>query len=69
MAADLAGDFRDEVICTGPARSGTGRAVYIYTNMEPIRKRDVTRLASREYREWLARNLCAGYGSYFEWQR
>jgi hypothetical protein len=68
VAADLGGDYRDEIVCTGPARSGNGRAVYIYTNTEPIRQRGVTRLASREYLEWLARNLCAGYGSYFEWQ-
>ena len=25
-------------------------------------------LARHEYRTWLARNLTAGYGSYFEWQ-
>ena len=68
VAADLGGDYRDEIVCTGPARSGNGRAVYIYTNTEPIRQRGVTRLASREYLEWLARNLGAGYGSYFEWQ-
>ncbi len=67
MTADLAGDFRDEVVCTGPGRSG-GRASYIYTNTEPIRKRELTRTADREYRMWLARNIGAGYGSYFEWQ-
>ncbi len=67
IAADLAGDFRDEMVCTGPGRSG-GRAVYIYTNTAPIQKREITRLASREYRLWLARNVGAGYSSYFEWQ-
>ena len=67
MTADLAGDFRDEVICTAPGKNGAP-AVYIYTNTEPIQKREVTRLANREYRMWLARNLGAGYGSYFEWQ-
>ena len=65
-AADLAGDFRDELIClTG---EGNRRSVVIYTNTTPIAKRGVTRLADREYRTWLARNLTAGYGSYFEWQ-
>jgi len=67
LAADLAGDFRDEVVCTGPGRSG-GRAVYVYTNTEPLRKREITRTADREYRLWLARNISAGYASYFEWQ-
>ena len=42
--------------------------VRIYTNPAPITRREVTRLADREYRMWLARNLGAGYGQYFEWQ-
>jgi rhamnogalacturonan endolyase len=65
-AADLAGDFRDELICT--ITENERRSVVIYTNTTPIQKRGVARLADREYRTWLARNLCAGYGSYFEWQ-
>jgi rhamnogalacturonan endolyase len=65
-AADLMGDFRDELICT--ATINNRQTVVIYTNTTPIRKRDVTRRADHEYRTWLARNLTAGYGSYFEWQ-
>jgi hypothetical protein len=42
--------------------------VKIYTNVAPIARREVTRLGDREYRMWLARNLGAGYGQYFEWQ-
>ena len=34
----------------------------------PAAKKAITRTASREYREWLAKNLGGGYGSYFEWQ-
>jgi Sulfatase-modifying factor enzyme 1/Rhamnogalacturonan I lyases beta-sheet domain len=67
MAADLVGDFRDEVVCMGTTKQGR-RAIFVYSNVEPADRRDVTRLASREYRLWLARNLGAGYGSYFEWQ-
>lgn len=67
MVADLAGDFRDEVVCIGPAEGG-GTAVSVYTNLEPISRREVTRTADREYRLWLARNMGAGYASYFEWQ-
>ncbi|MSU65514.1 MAG: hypothetical protein EXS38_05300 [Opitutus sp.] len=65
-AADLMGDFRDELICTATANGR--QTVVIYTNTAPIKKRDVTRLADHEYRTWLARNFTAGYGSYFEWQ-
>jgi hypothetical protein len=65
-AADLRGDYRDEVICSG--FSNDRPTVWIYTNTTPIHTRDVTRLADREYKTWLARNLTAGYGSYFEWQ-
>ena len=65
-AADLMGDFRDELICSNLVNNR--QTVSIYTNTTPIKKRDVTRLADHEYRTWLARNLTAGYGSYFEWQ-
>jgi hypothetical protein len=67
MTADLAGDFRDEVVCTGASRAGTV-SVSVYTNINPVNRREVTRPASREYRLWMARNLGGGYGSYFEWQ-
>jgi hypothetical protein len=65
-AADLMGDFRDELITSGFVNDRP--TVQIYTNTAPLGKRDVTRLADHEYRTWLARNLTAGYGSYFEWQ-
>jgi hypothetical protein len=44
------------------------RSLFVYTNTEPIERRDVTRTASREYRLWLARNFGGGYRSYFEWE-
>ena len=50
------------------AKLNPRRAVYVYTNTAPLEKREVTRLADREYRLWLAHNLSAGYASYFEWQ-
>lgn len=65
-AADLMGDYRDELICTASVNGK--QTVFIYTNTTPITNRDVTRLADHEYRTWLARNLTSGYGSYFEWQ-
>lgn len=62
MVADIAGDYRDELICVVDGK------VMVFSNIEPIEKRDVTRTASREYRVWMARNIGGGYPSYFEWQ-
>ena len=67
MTADLAGDFRDEVVCFGKTPEGSP-AVFVFTHTAPADRREVTRTASREYRLWLARNMGAGYGSYFEWE-
>ena len=67
MAADLAGDYRDEVVCIGKTAEGA-QAVFVYTNTEPLNQRDVTRLANREYRLWVARNIGGGYAAHFEWQ-
>jgi hypothetical protein len=67
MVADLAGDYRDEVVCFGSTAEGSP-AVFVLTNNDPVTGREVTRTASREYRLWLARNMGAGYASYFEWQ-
>ncbi|HRJ21762.1 MAG TPA: hypothetical protein PLF84_22160, partial [Bryobacteraceae bacterium] len=66
MVGDLLGDYRDEIVCSRPGEGGR-RQIVILTNATPSRK-EITRTASREYRLWLARNLGAGYGSYFEWQ-
>ena len=42
--------------------------MFVYTNITPNDKREITRTASREYRLWLARNKGGGYASYFEWE-
>jgi hypothetical protein len=67
MSADLAGDFRDEIVCVGKTAEGA-QAVFVYTNTDPAASRDITRTADREYRIWIARNIGGGYPSYFEWQ-
>ncbi len=67
MVADLAGDFRDEVVCIGATPAGAP-ALFVYSNIEATTTRAVTRQASREYRLWMARNWGAGYQSYFEWE-
>ncbi len=67
MVADLIGDYRDEIVCTGKTDSGAP-AVFVYSNITPAARREVTRTAQREYRVWLAHNWGGGYPSYFEWQ-
>jgi hypothetical protein len=67
MVADLAGDYRDEVVCMGATKEGNP-AVFVFTNSQLHDKREVTRTASREYRLWIARNWGGGYPSYFEWE-
>ncbi len=67
MVADLAGDYRDEVVCTGQTAQGNP-AVFVYSNLEPAARREVSHTENREYRLWLARNMGGGYASYFEWE-
>jgi rhamnogalacturonan endolyase len=67
MSADLVGDYRDEIVCIGTNSKGTPQ-VNVYTNVDPLNSREVTRTASREYRLWLARNMGGGYPTYFEWE-
>jgi hypothetical protein len=67
MAADLAGDYRDEIVCDGKTPEGNP-AVFVFTNTSPAPHREITRTASREYKLWLARNRGGGYPSYFEWE-
>jgi outer membrane protein assembly factor BamB len=62
MTADLAGDYRDEIVCVQDGK------VIVLSNIEPTESRAVTRTASREYRLWLAHNMGGGYPSYFEWE-
>jgi rhamnogalacturonan endolyase len=62
MTADLVGDYRDEVVCTADNK------LLVFSNLEPATRREVTHTASREYRQWMARNMGGGYPSYFEWE-
>jgi rhamnogalacturonan endolyase len=63
MTADLVGDYRDEVVCTADNK------LLVFSNIEAAPRREVTRTASREYRQWMARNMGGGYPSYFEWEK
>jgi rhamnogalacturonan endolyase len=67
MTGDLWGDYRDEVVCSTEIAPGRN-AIVVLTNTDAAARREITRTASHEYQMWLAKNLTAGYGSYFEWQ-
>ncbi len=67
MVADILGDYRDELICVGRTPNGNV-GLLVFSNIDPVRKRELTRTANREYRLWLARNWTGGYASYFAWQ-
>jgi rhamnogalacturonan endolyase len=67
MAGDILGDYRDEIICKGVDTDGAP-ALFVYTNTDPVEKREITHTASHEYALWLQRNFGGGYGEYFEWQ-
>ncbi|MBI4875632.1 MAG: SUMF1/EgtB/PvdO family nonheme iron enzyme, partial [Acidobacteria bacterium] len=67
MVADLAGDYRDEVVCMGQNKDGNP-AIFVYSNIEPATRRETSHTENREYRLWLARNMGGGYASYFEWE-
>lgn len=62
MVADLAGDYRDEIVCMVDSK------VLVLSNIDAAPGRDITRTADRQYRLWMARNMGAGYASYFEWE-
>jgi len=63
MTADLAGDYRDEVVCV------IDNKVMVFSNLETAGRREVTHTSSREYRLWIAHNMGGGYASYFEWEK
>jgi rhamnogalacturonan endolyase len=67
LAADLLGDYRDEVVCAAKLDGG-GEEFLVLTNTVMPERRELTRTSSREYRLWMARNIGAGYASHFEWE-
>jgi rhamnogalacturonan endolyase len=67
MSADLAGDYRDELVCIGATKAGN-QAVFVFTNTDVVERQGITRMANREYRIWVARHYGGGYPNYFEWE-
>ena len=65
MTADLYGDFRDELICTGTDEDGKSVINVIAADwISP--KRFLSKTESLDYRLWLARNMGGGYQSIYD---
>lgn len=65
------GEYAIFVRATGhaaPQHWGNGGPPQGFENDPVIYVGGVTRTSSCEYRLWLARNMGAGYASYFEWE-
>lgn len=66
FAADLAGDFRSELVVEGTDTDGR-RMIMVITATEPVNKSYLTPSEDLYYRLWLARNGGGGYGSVYEY--
>jgi len=66
FTADLAGDFRAEMVVAGTDTDGR-KMIMVVTATEPIRKSFVSPCEDRDYRLWLSRNIGGGYGSVYEY--
>jgi len=67
MAADLYGDFRDELILLATEETGN-RFISVITATNPTEKRFVTPTETLDYRLWIARNMGGGYRSVYDQQ-
>jgi rhamnogalacturonan endolyase len=63
-AADLCGDFRDELVVANKGPTGEPQISVIMAST-PVGKRYVTARRTLDYRLWLARNIGAGYGCFY----
>lgn len=66
FTADLAGDFRSELVVAGKDADG-GQMIMVLTATEPISYSYISPLEDHEYRIWLAHNLGGGYGQYTDY--
>ncbi len=64
MAADLYGDFRDELVVVHSRENGKV-AVSVITNTECIAEKYIAKSENLDYRLWLARNGGGGYPTIF----
>jgi len=66
FSADLAGDFRSELIVIASDTDGRP-AVMVVTAPEAIEKSFLCPSEEKDYRLWLSRNGGGGYGSVYEY--
>jgi hypothetical protein len=65
MAADLCGDFRDELVVQFGMEDGKN-AIGIVSANQPIGRRYVAAWEDRDYRLWVGRNRGGGYASIYD---
>lgn len=63
MAADLYGDFRDELVVEASTEDG-GRRIAVIAAQRPLGHRRADPKEDRSYRLWIARNLGGGYAEH-----
>lgn len=66
FTADLAGDFRSELVVAGTDTDGR-KMIMVITATESIDKSFISPSEDRDYRIWLSRNIGGGYGSVYEY--
>jgi rhamnogalacturonan endolyase len=66
FTADLAGDFRSELVISGTDTDGR-KAVMVLSQTEPIGQKFISPSEDTDYRLWLARNKGGGYGQIYEY--
>jgi rhamnogalacturonan endolyase len=66
FTADLAGDFRSEIIVQGTDDDGR-KMVMVVTATEPVSKSFISPSEDIDYRLWLSRNKGGGYGQVYEY--
>lgn len=65
FVADLAGDFRDELVLLTTGKDGR-KSVVVVTAPTPVARRLRAPWTDRDYRLWLARNKGGGYASVYD---
>jgi rhamnogalacturonan endolyase len=65
MAADVCGDFRDELVLNIPLENGNS-AIAVVAATTPVQEAYIAPIEYLDYRLWLARNMGGGYPSIYD---
>jgi hypothetical protein len=66
FTADLAGDFRSEMVVSGADKEGR-KMIMVVTSSTPINKSFIAPSEDLDYRLWLSRNKGGGYAQVYEY--